>query len=337
VLKKTNFQKRASFRRINSSKEKIKGSRLGIAVLFLGTVLLSAFFWLKNQKGDWFKRWQEKLSQPFIYKISGRSDKDLSKSFGVKLDLKDVEGLKKTINLLTKDLAGDYSLYFYNIKQKTSFNIKQDQVFKAASINKIPIIVSFYQEVEKGRLDEEAEYVLQEQDIQNYGAGSMRYQEPGTKHQYVKLIELVGKNSDNTAAYVIANLVGEKEIQKSLDKLGLEQTSIKENTTTPQEMGDYLVKLYENELVEEKYKEKIFNALTGTDFEDRIPAGVPDHIQVAHKTGNEVQVYNDCGLILSVDPYVLCILTKGVEEEEALEIIPKISRAIWEYNKNIKN
>lgn len=333
MLKKTNFQKKASFRRINSSKEKIKGSRFGIAVLFLGTVLLSAFFWLKSQAGDWWGQ----LNQSFVYKISGQQENGLSEILGLKPNLTDDEGVRKTINSLIENSDGEYGLYFYQIKQKKSFGIKEDQVFKAASVNKIPIMVSFYQQVEKGELNQKEEYLLKKENVQDYGAGSMRYQEPGTKYQYDELIELIGKNSDNTATYVIANLLGEKEIQNGLTKLGFEQTSIKENTTTAKEMGDYLNKLYQEELVAEEYKEKIFDALTGTDFEERIPVGVPDHIQVAHKTGNEVQVYNDCGIVLSANPYVLCILTKGVVEDEALEIIPKISRVIWEYNENIKN
>ena len=93
VFKKTDFPKKADFKKKNFLKEKTKGSRLGTVVLFLGTVLLSALFWLKNQKGDWFKQWQEKLTQPFIYKISGRLEKKLDKQTGVKLTSENFEKL----------------------------------------------------------------------------------------------------------------------------------------------------------------------------------------------------------------------------------------------------
>jgi len=97
-------------------------------------------------------------------------------------------------------------------------------------------------------------------------------------------------------------------------------------------MGQYLVKLYRGELVSSVNKEKILTALTATDFEERIPQGVPQGIDVAHKIGNEVQVFNDCGLVLSSRPYVLCLLSKEASQDEALEVIPKISRLVWEFN-----
>ena len=331
VFKRNDFTKKADFKKSNFLKEKTKGSRLTILALFLGTGFLSGLFWLKNNSGDW----QEKLNKPFIYKIIGRKDNELSKALGIKPDLRDFEGIKKTINLLIKDLTGDYSFYFLQLKTKASSGIKENQVFEAASVNKIPVMVSFYQQVEKGGIEEDGKYVLKKEDIQDYGSGSIRYQEPGVKYKYSDLIKLIGKESDNTASYVIINLIGQDEIQGGLDKLGFEKTSIKENTTTSKEMGDYLNKFYENELVSEKSKDKILNSLIDTDFEDRIPQGIPENIQTAHKIGNDVQIYNDCGIILSSDPYVLCILTNGVVEEEALDIIPKISRLIWEYNKSL--
>jgi len=325
-MDKNKLGQRTKLNPVVKGPRKIKGSRLGIVVLFLGTIFLSSLFWFKTQANEW---WQ-KINVPAVYRISKGSKKELSKLLGIKPDLSGLKGLENSINLLTEELNGEYGLYLYYLKQEQFLGIKEDEVFKAASVNKIPIIVSFYQQVEKGKLDEESEYILEKEDIQDYGTGRMRYQNEGSKYLYKDLIKLTGKNSDNTAAFVLAELIGQ-ELQGNLDKLGMENTLMEENTTTPKEMGDYLVKLYQNELVGKEYKEKILAALTETDFEDRIPQGVPEYIQVAHKTGNEVQVYNDCGIILSSNPYVLCILTKEVTEKEALEVIPKISRLIWEF------
>lgn len=310
-----------------SESEKKKQSRQAVAVLFLGTIILSSFLWFQTKVRDW---WQQ-LFKPTTYQIIKPTKDSLSKVLGFKPNLKNREGLKMSVDLLVNNLSGTYGIYFYQLGKKESLGINENQSYTAASINKIPIMVSFYQEVEKGELDENDEYVLQKKDIQDYGTGQMRYQSLGTKYKYSQLIELTGKKSDNTAAYVLEGLIGKKEIQSSLDKLGMTKTSMKENTTTPKEMGDYLVKLYQGELVSEENKGKILTALTDTDFEERIPKGVPENINIAHKIGNETQTYNDCGIIFSSQPYVLCILTKEIKETEALETIPKISRLVWEF------
>ncbi len=328
VLQKKEFWRKKDFPKALSAKEeKNRTSRWPVLFLLLGTILVALFLWSKNYALDWW----EQIRQPGIYKVRRKNAEELIKTIGIKPDLRDLEGVKNSIELLLQDLQGEYGLYFYLLKQQRSLGIKEDQVFLAASVNKIPIMVSFYQEVEKGNLDEEGGYALQLRDIQDYGAGSMRYQDEGTKYQYRDLIDLMGQESDNTAAYVVVNLIGEKKIQGYLDQLGMENTSIANNTTTPKEMVDYLIRLYRDELVKGEAKEKILEALTKTDFEDRIPQGIPETVRVAHKTGNEVQVYNDCGIIFSNNPYVLCILTEEVVEEEAQDIIPKISRLIWEF------
>lgn len=308
---------------------KKKGSRSSIAFLFMGSILLSLIFWAKGN----LNQLRALLNRPFVYKITKTSDETLEADLGIKPDFTDLEGVRYSIELLLEGLQGEYGVYFYDMQAGQSLGVREEVVFQAASVNKIPIMVSFYQEVEKGRLKEESIYVLKEGDIQDYGAGSLRYQEPGTKYKYGELIELMGKESDNTAAYVISNLVGQSRIQKALDDLGMENTLLEENTTTAKEMGSYLVEMYQAKLVKEGYGEKMLEALSDTAFEDRLPRGVPGYIQVAHKTGNEVQVYNDCGIILSSNPYVLCVLSQGTVEDEALDVIAKISQLVWEFSK----
>lgn len=319
------------FKRPDKNREKdfsAKGSRRGIATLFLATIILSFFFWSRNQFGQW---WQ-KIMKPAVYQIKKTKKEELRDLLGFEPDLTDLEAIEQSIKSLIQDLRGEYGVYFYHLEEKKAFGINEDKVFTAASVNKIPIITAFYQQVEKGKLNEDDTYKLKAEDIQDYGTGSMRYQPIGTAYSYAKLAELSGKESDNTAAYVLLKL-SEKAVNDILKKLKMENTSIENNTTTPKEMSLFLQKLYNFELVNEELTEKVFNTMIDTQFEDRIPKGVPNYIKVSHKIGNEIQVINDCGIIFSDKPYILCIFTEGAAEEEALSVIPKISQIIWELAK----
>ena len=61
------------------------------------------------------------------------------------------------------------------------------------------------------------------------------------------------------------------------------------------------------------------------------PQGLPADVKVAHKIGTLVGVYADAGIVFAPRPFVLVIMTKGARENEALEVLPKITQVIWEY------
>lgn len=339
TIKSKFFSEKNQFevKKIQEQKEKITypGSRWSIVFVLILTISTSFFLFLKNKKASWFIELKEKISRPFEYRINKQVEEELGRKWDIKVDLSDDLGFKKTLSSLLEEKQGEYGIFYFHLKTGKSVALNENDVFPAASVNKIPIMVAFYQFLEKGTIKGDEIYSLKKEDIQDYGTGSMRYQEPGKEYKLEELIELMGKQSDNTAAYVILNLIGREAVKEHLQKLGLEKTNLDDNQTTPKEMGLYLVKLYENKLVSQQSKEKIFTALINTDFEDRLSAGIPKETKIAHKIGNEVGAVNDCGIVFSHSPYVLCLLTKGVNEAEALEFIPKISLLFWEYNKRI--
>ncbi len=300
--------------------------RIITLVTLLGSVLISAIFWLRSKRLNWFEGFQ----QPFVYEVTKNSSKVAKDTSG----FKNKEDVLYSLDSLVSELRGVYGVYYFNLQKDIELGFNENEVFTAASVNKVPIMVAFYQEVEVERLKEEGEYFLQKQDVQDYGTGQMRYQSLGTKYFYRELVELSGKISDNTAAYVLEKIIGRSKIQSTLNKLGATNTLLADNITTPKEMGNFFAALYEGSLLKERNKEKIFAALIDTAFEDRIPKGVPENIRVVHKIGNEIQTYNDCGIVFAENPYVLCILTKEVSEDEALDALPKISKIFWQFNKN---
>ncbi len=312
--------------------EKIKKTRrLIMLVFFLLINTVSAVLYFKPK----LVNWKGEILKPVTYQIiSSRNDADnlqLQETLGFKPGLDNPQELKDSLETLLTDLTGIYGVYLVIIETGQEIGLNENEVYTAASVIKVPVMVNFYQEVEAGNFDEDEVYTLKRADIQNYGTGVLRYQAPGSTYTLAKLAELSGKKSDNTAAWILQSKIGTRKIQERLTDLDMDKTSLKENTTTPKQMGDYFILLFKNKLVSQDSKEKIFSFLTNTDFEDRIPAGVPDGTRVAHKIGNEIQTYNDCGIVFNSSPYLLCILSKEVKETEALEVLPKISKLVWSF------
>ena len=304
-----------------------KGNWKVVLGLLLSTAGLSLFLWQK----DYIWQWWQQFSGPATYEIINPEIMDTQLQ-RITSNLHTTNDVVTGIRALIDPLQGVYGVYVESLKDGSTYGVNQDEQFTAASVNKVLIMAKTLQEIDKEKLHFEDEYRLQQKDIQDYGTGSMRYARLGTTYSYDQLLELSGKQSDNTANWVLALILGKNKVQAFVDSLGMDQTSITDNTTTPVEMGKFFSRIYEGQILPDHLRDKFYGYLTQTEFEDRIPSGTPNFIAVAHKIGSEIQVINDCGIIFDKkNPYVLCILSKEVQEAEALKVLPKISTLVWTY------
>lgn len=294
--------------------------RILILLVFLLTVLASGFFYFKEK----IVNLPQKITQPIIQPLVITSDSGI-KEF-------DPSPVLGQIKDLTKNLVGYYGVYVYRFSDGQEYGIREKEVFPAASLMKLPVILTLYQEAEAGRVNLETKYKLVEADKRG-GAGILQSRPEGEIYTYRKLAELMGQYSDNTANNVLVKVLGAKKIQQTIDNLGMEKTNFVKYETTPQDIGLFFRKLYEEKLVSEEHKEEILQFLTKTGYEDRIPAGLPEGVRVAHKIGTEIGVFSDAGIVFPPEgePFVLVIMSKEARESEAKEVLPKIAGVIWEF------
>jgi len=289
--------------------------------IFLATITAVLFFWGKNNLAGLL----EKINLPGSFEIIATHYKNTDKP-------KSKEEIFGKVNSLVGNLQGTWGIYFYDLQTGEELGINQNQIFTAASVNKVPIMLDVLQTSEKGALSLDEKYYLKKEDIQDYGTGSMRYDPLGTAYTYMDLLRLSGKKSDNTAAYVLAKILGDKHLNLFLKTNNLSKTSIKENETTPKEAAQFFIAVYQGKILrDEKFRDIFYSDLTDTDFEERLPAGLPENTKIVHKIGTEVGIINDCGIIFGINTYVLCVFSQNTNEEKALETISGISRLFWNY------
>jgi beta-lactamase class A len=238
-------------------------------------------------------------------------------------------GLKKSVEEMLSPLRGVYGVYFQSLGTNESFSINGKEVFTAASLIKLPVMLTLYREADAGRVDLDTVYSLKDSD-RTGGAGSLGNKPTGYQVTYRELAELMGKQSDNTAYTIITRLLGKEKIEATIEALGMRSTSFKENETTPEDIGFFFERLYRGKVLTDKSKEEILSVLTDTIWEDRIPAGIPEGIKVSHKIGTELRVISDAGIIFSDNPFILVILSEDVNEIEAKKALPEISAKIYE-------
>lgn len=236
---------------------------------------------------------------------------------------------KNAVSEMLNPLRGTYGIYFQDLNSSDHFDIKGDEKFTAASLIKLPVLLTLYRESEAGRIDLDTIYTLQAVDRRG-GAGALQYKANGFQISYRKLAEAMGQQSDNTAFAAMARILGDDKIQSTIDSLGMKDTSYADNITSPNDIGLFFRKLYKEKIVTDTSRDEILGFLTNTIWEDRIPAGIPKGIEVSHKVGSEIGVVSDAGIVFSPKPFILVIMSQEANEIEAGKALPEITKKIYE-------
>lgn len=213
---------------------------------------------------------------------------------------KDAE-ISLIIDQLTQNSQGRYAVMIQRLGSDGSYGFNSQEILPARSAIKVPIILT-----------------------------AIRI---GLEEKYEKLLLQMGLNSDNQAQASLEKILGKTEILRTLEIIGMTDTDLEENTTT----ADDLVKMWKYVYQDWQKYEKYF---TDSIYEDRITKGLPEKTKLIHKVGTDVEVWNDSGIVIPecaadggqcAKPFILVILNDGVNREEAVVVVPAITKMVWDY------
>lgn len=231
----------------------------------------------------------------------------------------------KNYSVLVVDTASDFTV-----------GINEEEIFTAASVNKIPILAALYTEVQSGNVDLDTVITLQEADIQDYGTGSMRYDGAGSTYTIKTLAKLMMQQSDNTAAYILANhIIGIDTIQQLLNAWDMVQTDMTNNKTSNADIALLMKKIYQGNIANVANTKEMLAFFKDGEFEDRIPAQLPTEVEVYHKIGTEIGIMHDVGIVVGpTTKYYIGIMVSDVtNEKETTELMAAVSKLIYDYMK----
>lgn len=279
-----------------------------------------------------------------IVLIIGRNLSLLPKFYIFSSPKEEKDAFTKNLKLKTENLiktsTGNYGIYFSDFNNPHSFGINHKEIFTGASVNKVQIVSVLYHLDHKGKIDLDEQITLQENDIQDYGTGTLRYQKPGGIYSLKTLAKLAIQQSDNTAAHILGERIGIPTIQKTINEWGLTQTDMENNKTSAYDMYVLYKKIYKGEITNTAKTQELFGFMIDTDIEDRLPALLPDNVSVYHKTGDVVGGMHDVGIIQKDGTvFFLGVLTSdiGNAEGKTKENIARITKTILdEYGRKEK-
>lgn len=237
--------------------------------------------------------------------------------------------IKDSFRESTKEVSGVYAFYLIDLGKNFSFGVNEKESMQAASLIKLPTLAALYKEAEDGNIDLETKYSLKNTDKIG-GSGSLSGKAAGTILTYRDLARLMGKESDNTAWGIIKRVLGDEKINQVTTEMGMKDTNLSENKTTPIDIGLFFQKLWEGNFISKDSRDEILDYLTDTIYEGWMVAGVPADIRVAHKYGRETRTVNDAGIVFSKYPFILVLMSDGVILKEADGLFPGLAKGIFE-------
>lgn len=224
-------------------------------------------------------------------------------STGTSTNQEKINKTKQSFKDITNGYSGIYAFYIHDLEGDYFYGENYNETMQAASLIKLPVMALTYKKAEEGELD---------------------------LSEYKQYLQRMGKRSDNAAYLKMLDVLGRSEVQAYITQIGMNNTSLEKNLTTPADVGLFFKKLYGNDLVNTENKEEFLEFLTDTIFEDWMVAGIPQDITVSHKYGREVHCVNDAGVVFSDNPFIMVIMTDGVIEKEADDLFPKLSKLLYD-------
>jgi len=219
------------------------------------------------------------------------------------------------------NLKGQAGIVVEDLETGWTFIHNEDQPFPAASLVKIPILVTCFKAVEEGRLDLSEKHVLRREDRVG-GSGILRRMRNGRSFTYSQLIDYMVTESDNIACNILIDRLGFDYINQVFEELGLQKTRLNrkmidfaardqgiENYTTAAEMTGLLDRIYHHRCFNAEISERCLAVLKRQKINDRLPRYLPKEITVAHKTGLEKEVCHDAGIVFTPSgDYIITVL-----------------------------
>ncbi|HLZ47734.1 MAG TPA: serine hydrolase [Candidatus Limnocylindria bacterium] len=205
-------------------------------------------------------------------------------------------------------LAGDGSVLYER---------DADAAYSAASVIKVPILMTVYADAAEGRLSLDERLAVGKHLPGTGVLGAIKGVTELSLRDHATLMTIV---SDNTATNRLMERIGVERIAERMREWGCERTKLQrrmfdfeaanrglDNVAAPREMAGLLLRLLRGALVDRATSDAVLGVLEGTQDDALIRRYLPAGTRVAHKTGSLQKVRNDAAVVWAADRAVVAV------------------------------
>ena len=253
--------------------------------------------------------------------------------------------------------GAEFGFAYRDLETGAGILLSPDTEFHAASMMKVPVMVRLYRMADAGSLDLDAPLPVSNEFTSIYDGStysltwdddsdSTLYARTGDAIPTRELIDLMIGRSSNLATNILIDLADPDSIAAMLEDFGAQGMKVlrgvedtpayrhgMNNTTSARGLLELYTALVRGTAASPASTGEMLDILLRQEFNEMIPAGLPADVPVAHKTGWITEIDHDGGIVFPPggSPYVLVILTRGVEDAAVTRRAgADVSRMIWE-------
>ncbi|WP_430790646.1 serine hydrolase [Virgibacillus flavescens] len=263
--------------------------------------------------------------------------------------------LTNSILEITNKAGGTWGIALEDLDSHESWTINGDELFYAASVIKVPILIAAFTSFDKNKFTL-SDTVELKKEHQVGGSGVLQFMTPGVRITIYDILTLMIIQSDNTATNIAIDLVGKENVRQVMKDMGMEKSMFFNklmvvpanlmgvNQVTASEMAFALKQMVTGKLVSMHACEQMVDMLKKQQLQNCLPAklseldspiiGVPHEWELAHKTGSISGICHDTGVFyVGNRTMIASVLSRGLDDKKAPEVISDIGLEIYNYLK----
>src|SRR5687768_11066581 len=332
--------------RREQQRKALRRRRLLVALPILTLLLTSLLFFALSMEGEPVARLEVPTvasgpkaptagSQKGSNPDSGAAAKDLTR---VKAELtgEKEELLRSAFKQIAQAYPATYGVVVLDPSSGERVAMDADRRFLAASLNKLPVLMTLYRAAASGAVDLDDKISMQASDVQAYGTGVLYEYPVGHTITLRECARLLIKESDNTAWKMLDRYLGRDYIKAELYRVGARSTEYWfPNTTTPEDVQLMLEKISDPSYTTPDLSAEMLDVMTNTSFEDRLPQPLPKATRVSHKIGYYGSTFADAGIVFpegardATDAYFIVVMASETGWSSSREATQEMSLATY--------
>ncbi|MCD7716723.1 MAG: class A beta-lactamase-related serine hydrolase [Lachnospiraceae bacterium] len=241
--------------------------------------------------------------------------------------VKSMEELESLVQETIDGYDGTWSVYVKNLNTDESFVIN-DQPMKSASVMKLFIMGTVYTAFEEGELERTDE-------IMSLVNAMISYSDNASSNQ---LLYILGDSSYADGIAKVNEFIqshGYSEMTVEYNGFSNSATNSGNgiNQVAAKDVGQLLEDIYRRTWMSRAVSNEMEEMLLDQHTRYKIPAGLPDDVLCANKTGEMSDTQNDAAIIYSDEcDYILVVLSNGWSSTDtAISRIAELSALVYEY------
>ena len=255
-----------------------------------------------------------------------------------------LDALERKVRTALDSIEGNVAVAFRPLGAPSkALLINGHALFHAASTMKTPVMIELYRQARDGRFDLD-DSIRVKNDFQSIVDGrsyaltpeddsyEALYDHLGEKRPIRTLMRKMITASSNLATNLLVEKVGARNVTRTMRRYGADGIQVRRgvediaaynqdlnNQTSAHDLMVIFERIARGNAVSKQASQDMLEILKEQEYNDMIPARLPDSVAVAHKTGWITGLQHDVGIVFvpGGPTYVVVLLSQNLDDEDA--------------------